>query len=256
MGLPQVRTGVAQCGDNVLAVITVLLVVSTFSQAPGSVLAGRPLSLHAVRSRVDIPAAPSTWNVPWDQADSTRRPCFRDAGPDEHLAGPQGTGLVRGPVPGARTEDCLGPSGTESGRLEIARRRPSQRPLLVDPRARRNASCSIAYRVHRGRPLPYGTVLSFRQKTMQPVRRGARTTHRHEGYWSDELSSRRRFECRLQGGSNCISAPGWVLFSAVSAAPLRRGRVAPVGFRTVPAPRACASLMSRHSASYLRIGEG
>ncbi len=42
---------------NVLGVITVPLTVSTFAQAPGSVHAGRPLNLHAVRSKVEIPAS-------------------------------------------------------------------------------------------------------------------------------------------------------------------------------------------------------
>ena len=42
---------------NVLGVITVPLTVNTFAQAPGSVRAGRPLSLHAVRSKVEVPAS-------------------------------------------------------------------------------------------------------------------------------------------------------------------------------------------------------
>ncbi len=42
---------------DVLGVITVPLTVHTFAQAPGSVHAGRPLSLHAVRSQVVIPAS-------------------------------------------------------------------------------------------------------------------------------------------------------------------------------------------------------
>lgn len=42
---------------NVLGVITVPLTVGTFAQAPGSVHAGKTLSLHAVRSKVEIPAS-------------------------------------------------------------------------------------------------------------------------------------------------------------------------------------------------------
>ena len=53
--MPPVVPYTIEC--DVLGVITVPLTVGTFAQAPGSVLAGRPLNLHAVRSRVEIPAS-------------------------------------------------------------------------------------------------------------------------------------------------------------------------------------------------------